>query len=572
MPLLLDTMSSDTQETRLLRKVIIAQAAQCAIQGLALNPADKAHKGFLTSLRYFELPGHDITKPLSISGAALDVLQRLAFKLGINLSDEQKAICYRRLSALLMEIESIRGSLATEYPIEDKRLAKIFSTTIGDTLLDSDLILQAPEIDEATFNTNSKDTLVAIEKVARFKLSEATSPLPCAASLQTLTKPITFFEVRIDAPSTVTQEVFKQETVVNDDSCVTFLCKIAGPSEEAKNAQKMRSNFERASASNLISKRLQFSEAAIVSSYFKNRALVRRNAFIGAQFGNSDEHFISLRDLSTERRGDCIERIKLFTGLCLWSTATASAQLLDGTKVPLVDPKQPIGSKVASLQISDDLSLYETDSLKRLGGLIRDISAVESRPVEVLLNIPHFEYYLYLIDALRDGHISLAIFRDWCAKVDQRSKRITAEFSSQIGASLSIRAVDPLSQLSGLIMSILESGYDAKRHNVSEACSLLANASLLWREILSLSAERPTNWTDINTLGYACAVLQEADEMGTALIAVENRHEARIYEKVEHLNERLKKRISLAVLLSHEQVICRMGTRRYFDNLYFLPA
>ncbi|MBX7144057.1 MAG: hypothetical protein K1X79_06375 [Oligoflexia bacterium] len=564
-------MSSDIQKARLLRKIVIAQAAQWAIDGLAKQPNCSAHRAFLNNIRSFELPGYEVNKPLGVGAAAIDTLQRLARKLGLELSIEQRECSYVRLEAIFSRVEHIRGELNKLYRLEDKTLSRIFQNCVTEVLLDSDLVLHCPTAEASEFSTEEENVLCKLRKQAEHKLNTTTNPIPAESSLQDLSSPFSLIEVCLDHPAHVVKRKITRELAVADNDCVTFICNTEADSDPARNAQKMRALVERAAQNCLIPSPDNFTRTAIVSSYFRGRELIRRNAYVGVRFGQR-EHYISLRDISTGRSGSYIERIRLLTGLCLWSTETARVIVGSGKSLPIVDPKQAIDEAVVDLQVTSDLSLYELDSLNRLSGLLSSIAIAEKRPIDLALNIPRLEYYLYLLPAFGKGLVSVQLFRRWCELVEARRACLIRELCVRLPSGLKVQTIDPLLGIEPTIARIVESGCKDSEQEINAACQALSQSSSIWNQVLKQEVPAPRTWTDLNTLGYAVAVLESADERGVSLIAVENRHEARIYEKVEALNRKINKSINLVVLLSHEQVMTKWQNRSLFDNLYFLPV
>jgi hypothetical protein len=263
------------------------------------------------------------------------------------------------------------------------------------------------------------------------------------------------------------------------------------------------------------------------------------------------------------------ERLTLLSGACLFSAHHALAHQENGRSVGIAHPYEEMDAPVRELEISEELSIYEAETVKRLSALAGEILATAPGIPRIELHVPRVEYYLYVMEAWTRGDISEDQARQWLDAVDRRSETVRTIFTNRMaraaraaGAAPEIDIAAPLEPLGELLR--WEIGAGNRALTVSQLSAALLNARTRHQPYLAhLLERRPAeSFGDLNHTGYVAAYLSRADEGG--VIALENRQEAGIYHNAERSKHPAAKRV--VALYPCERAIADDS-----PSLYFLP-
>lgn len=567
-------------ERRLVRQALLGQGVRAAVlvvESDGPSVAKDAAKKLLSSLKVFGLAAYDSGKKWGMGAAVLLVLERLAEQMQLVLGMEKREIVLHRLQLLLELCEQSRADALKRPGIEEKDLRE-FSARMAALIHGEPLLEFVHRTDPGLFQVCMRRIESKLSAFAEECSAEKKRALEVQVAGQLLKAPIRLKRLRIDGVDSSCieeQSVMREYSEREGDYSVAFV-NLDREQEETRVAKKNLELMIEAQAYGAFGKSISLGDVALVGSHFKNDKLVRRNSYV--RLGQEqDSHFVMPQLFGQSKLGPSIEKVDYITGSCLWSSGTAQARTADGKLVTLVDPKRPIREKIVNLELDEVMTVYETDTINRLSGVIASLGTENSPARKVFLSIPKTEYKLYLFEALRDGHMSLELFAKWCREVELRHVRVKELLCAKLPAHLSKIVLDPLQPLEPLVEEILGGNLQAGDAALKAAKNILSAASPLWAEALRIHTKGggDISWADLAYISYALAELTAADiseEKGKLCVAVDNRHEVRIFERAEKLNAILKVPVRLLVLISHELVQVKQGTRQWFDNLYFFSG
>lgn len=254
--------------------------------------------------------------------------------------------------------------------------------------------------------------------------------------------------------------------------------------------------------------------------------------------------------------------INIVSGPCLYSAHTAQAIAADGTVFSLTHPGEEIDQAITKLHVDNQLSTYEIEAVVRLSSIIQTLTKHTAHIEEIFLNIPHTEYYLYILDAYNAGHISSALATEWFKNVDTRHSQLTQLMRKRViknvGREISVAEATPLEPIRQYIVETVKRGQTPL---LSSAINLLKSSSQLWADLLE--TEQPDSWHHLNYLCYVFAELQAGmspndNDKQVVAIAIENPIEVKIFATAKKLAPRLPQRgyhFNVIGLYPHEQVV-----------------
>lgn len=309
------------------------------------------------------------------------------------------------------------------------------------------------------------------------------------------------------------------------------------------------------------------------------RAVSHDNGNAFAQvYANGNEFFVMARDLieggtiNSIVNGKAID-IDLITGICLFSADSVQAIGNSGTQFSVTSPREEISEPIHTIQVSDQLSVYEVEAIVRLSLFINAITQDNPQVRNVYLNNPKVEYYLYILDAVEKGFISKELAKEWFLKVDARNKRLFDLVEKRIRKpDIAVSPNMPLEPIEEFVKEQIALGNALQ---LKEAIELLAASSPLWADILSI--QRPQNWNDLNFLSYAYAYLQAGESFYDnphVLVAVENPTESKIFALTKKIIAAMKKnsrkKYNIVGLYPHEKALPKGENAK--KTMYYVPS
>ncbi len=267
------------------------------------------------------------------------------------------------------------------------------------------------------------------------------------------------------------------------------------------------------------------------------------------------------------------DEINILTDTCLFCASNATATLENGEVVSIVAPKTRIISRIKSLEISENLCLYEMDAVVRLTDIIAAMKEGNTSFAKAIVAMPTVEYCFYLMEAYNKGFVEKEMMIHWIAQVNKHAEKIIAVMRKRIG--LPIITCQPLDSVEYYIKETVDLGKPADFEKVKE---ILSEASHLWKEVLSIT--KPREWKQLNYTNYAIAVLKSAMANGNSnrlTIDIENPSEQRILRNAAKIAKTLGKQGSsdnfrVIGIYPHEKVfIPNMAEcSQSFPRLYYL--
>lgn len=267
------------------------------------------------------------------------------------------------------------------------------------------------------------------------------------------------------------------------------------------------------------------------------------------------------------------DEIHVLTDTCLFCASNATATLDNGEVVSIVAPKTKITSKIKSLEISENLCLYEMDAVVRLTDLICAMKEGNASFSKSIVAMPTVEYCFYLMDAYNKGFVEKEMMIHWIAQVNRHAEKIIAVMRKRI--CLPIVTCQPLDSIEYYIKESVDQGKPVDFETVKD---MLSESSHLWKEVLSIT--KPREWKQLNYTNYAIAVLKSAMVNGNSnrlTIDIENPSEQRILRNTAKIAKSLAKQGSfdnfrVIGIYPHEKVFIPSMSEcsQSFPRLYYL--
>lgn len=269
------------------------------------------------------------------------------------------------------------------------------------------------------------------------------------------------------------------------------------------------------------------------------------NAYAAITIGNAQFFAMARSPLNGKRIEDIVAgkelQLHIVSGPCLFSAGSVGAIGINGTEFLLTNPGHEITESITEIVIQQQLSVYEVESLQRLGSFINAMAKHTKNMNTVFLNLPHGEYYAYILDAYEKGFVSSEIVLSWFSAVDARRERLFGLLVKRITKGLprdkEINIVNsaPLTPIRERIIHAVEQNQSP---SLPEALHVLRFSSELWDKLLY--AEKPKAWKALNNLSYVYAELTagKADKNSKEVqiaVVVENPTESKIFANAKRL-------------------------------------
>ncbi|WP_433272187.1 hypothetical protein ACQPZF_15725 [Actinosynnema sp. CS-041913] len=279
-------------------------------------------------------------------------------------------------------------------------------------------------------------------------------------------------------------------------------------------------------------------------------------------------------------------RLDLVTGVCLYSSATVRFTDERGDSPALLHPG--VGRLTGPLRrivADDELSVYEREAIVRQSRVIADLLAVlpADLPTTVTIDVPRVQYYCYLLDAFRRGHVRADLMLRWFDLVDARHTQLTGAFRARLRTTLdSVRradvavrtapGLDPLAQR----LRDAVSGTGSRMPPIRDLVAVQAAADPVW-EVLQ-RVQPPRDRDQLWEMSYTVEVLRAIgihDTGGRALAMMVDRYaEFPILQHAQRVQRRIDQSSSgLPVLgLYPAERVINVGRDGVPESLYFQDA
>ncbi|MGV9882165.1 hypothetical protein [Streptomyces sp. NPDC003006] len=255
-------------------------------------------------------------------------------------------------------------------------------------------------------------------------------------------------------------------------------------------------------------------------------------------------HLMGAKHLPTENPG--LAEINLVTGPCLFSAHTLWGRDEQGERVDLLHAQSaPFRCRLTAIEAAPELSLYEYESILRRTRLIADVVAMlpSGVPVNITIDIPRVQYYLYLLDAFTSGLLSPELTLEWFRMVDDRHALTVSFFRERLRAELTRTArqdvvIDESRALGELAPHLREAVHQGAIPSAAELAAVpAAGGDPVWKLLLDLDPP-----ADVAALGPASYVVEELraanihkDSARSIGIAVENHTEWKVFERSRNI-------------------------------------
>ncbi|MDH6630623.1 hypothetical protein M2271_008484 [Streptomyces sp. LBL] len=159
-----------------------------------------------------------------------------------------------------------------------------------------------------------------------------------------------------------------------------------------------------------------------------------------ACFRQKQHHFLHLKGAKQLPVAPTnVNKINLVTGPCLFSNrALRFFDESGGLYNILIAQGGPPPRRLTQVQVDDEFSLYEYESVLRQTRVIADIVSTlpAAASLTITVDIPRVQYYFYLLDAFRNGLVDSGLALDWIHLVDLRHARLTELFRNRLSVGL----------------------------------------------------------------------------------------------------------------------------------------
>ncbi|MFA9289311.1 MAG: hypothetical protein ACEQSA_05550 [Weeksellaceae bacterium] len=261
--------------------------------------------------------------------------------------------------------------------------------------------------------------------------------------------------------------------------------------------------------------------------------------------------------------------LRIVSGPCLFSVSGAEVINTDGSTTTLTMPGVAIDKEVAGLQIQEEISLYEIESLERLTRTIGEYTQGVDMPCAVAVNVPRSEYYLYALDAFNQGLMGKDIATEYFDKVDARSNRIRNLFVSRIQSNAPTADIFMSNINEPLADFVRAQVIRGLRPSLAEMLERTAATDYVASALVQVL--QPQTYNQLNYLGYIYEEMINGIGVGRAAVAIENPSEEMIYVQVERMAKLFaadQTEVNTMAVYPHQQVV----TEEPIKNLYFLPG
>ncbi len=236
-----------------------------------------------------------------------------------------------------------------------------------------------------------------------------------------------------------------------------------------------------------------------------------------------------------------IEKVRFVSGTCLFSDRHLQAICRDGSRMSLLNPRVKIEKTIDKIIVNPALSFYEIEASIRLSRLLTDLvlSLPKGLPATITLDVPHGQYYCYLLNAYQNGFVGRDLLLYWFQIVHERHSQVINYMRRQLdfwftAAGLPKPAIDVSGALAPVGEFLLASVMTGKVLKPPDLVAKLADYDEIWSLIGKVAP--PESFLELIYISYNLEQLRSSLSIRTAndpltlTIDVENREEQRIYE------------------------------------------
>ncbi|WP_447034707.1 hypothetical protein [Streptomyces sp. DSM 118878] len=249
-------------------------------------------------------------------------------------------------------------------------------------------------------------------------------------------------------------------------------------------------------------------------------------------------HLMGAKHLPAETPGE----INLVSGPCVFGSGTLWGRSDNGARVDLLHAQStPFPCPLAAIEETPGPSLYEYESVLRRVRLIADVAAALPRtvPLNITIDIPRVQYYLYLLDAYCGGLVSAELALEWFRMVDARHALAAGLFRDRLRSELAaidrqdvlVRESSALGELAPHLRKAVRRGAIPCADDLTAV--LAAGGDPVWKLLLDL--DPPKEVADFGPASYVVEELRAAniheDSAPSMGIAVENQTEWKVFER-----------------------------------------
>ena len=213
-------------------------------------------------------------------------------------------------------------------------------------------------------------------------------------------------------------------------------------------------------------------------------------------------------------------RLTVVTGSCLFGLGTVTGWA-DGRPVPLLNlPRQLAEPPAVIHAVTTDPRphIYERETTRVLGGFLRDLAALPGLgEVTVHFHVPHAEYWLWGVDALRRGLMTAPAFSAYERAIEHRVRMIGREFLCHLGGKVTLRTESPL---------------DWARYEWGAPWAAVGRHGQLWAQLAGFAGD--DSLVELCNLSYVYAYLaagRRARLMGESLMFAETPDEVPVWRR-----------------------------------------
>lgn len=239
-------------------------------------------------------------------------------------------------------------------------------------------------------------------------------------------------------------------------------------------------------------------------------------------------------------------RVSFVVAVCLfgaWSVLLRDRH--QGITRPMPITSEPFAERVDAIEAEDRFSLYELETTARLTRLTAAIGQrmPAGMPIEVVMQVPRQQYYMYLLDAWEQGLVPTSVFCRWLRLVDQRHARVCSLLRQQLRQRLSgpmmIRVADSLEEIGSALTDWAAGGRPV---SLAWCLARLADRRPLWRRVLEF--HHPRTWSQLWRLSYVVEQLSAGrlDEPNdrTLMVAIQDPAEELTFEAADRIASQIR--------------------------------
>lgn len=239
-------------------------------------------------------------------------------------------------------------------------------------------------------------------------------------------------------------------------------------------------------------------------------------------------------------------KIDILIGPCLFGAKGVIVTLEDRKKVNLTDPSDEISNKVKRIKINSKLTIYEIEYVYRVCSFIAKFINNVNKTDTIYLNLPKFEYYLYMLDAFNSNNVNSSIVNNWFDCVDKRVEVIEKLLKDTLldltGKQIEFKNIEPLEKLGVFLRRKINNTDTKNTITINDLKNELQHdknfENLWWLFFTELNTVKDIIYTSY-VIGYLKSLAKQEGLTNRILIAVENPSEEPIFRRIK--DEGMKK-------------------------------